>query len=172
MTESRQRRRRLAPSFRKPCRNRSRTHLPQFQPLRKNPRTCFEGPFGEVIRATGPMAKVNPFRFSTKYQDDEADLLYYGYRYYNASAGRWLSRDPAGEDRGELNLYGFVSNDPLNSVDEFGLMRWQEVLDYRNGLEAAIHNTPCCCIKSGAPRVDMEISGTSSGATVTGTGTS
>jgi hypothetical protein len=22
--------------------------------------------FGEVIRATGPMAKVNPFRFSTK----------------------------------------------------------------------------------------------------------
>ena len=26
------------------------------------------GPFGELIRATGPMAKVNPFRFSTKYQ--------------------------------------------------------------------------------------------------------
>ena len=36
------------------------------------------GPFGEVIRATGPMAKANPFRFSTKYQDDETDLLYYG----------------------------------------------------------------------------------------------
>ena len=34
------------------------------------------GPFGEVIRATGPMAKINPFRFSTKYQDDETDLLY------------------------------------------------------------------------------------------------
>ena len=29
------------------------------------------GPFGEVIRATGPMAKENPFRFSTKYQDEE-----------------------------------------------------------------------------------------------------
>jgi hypothetical protein len=37
------------------------------------------GPFGEVIRATGPMAKLNPFRFSTKYQDDETDFLYYGY---------------------------------------------------------------------------------------------
>ena len=49
------------------------------------------GPFGEVIRATGPMAKANPFRFSTKYQDDETDLLYYGYRYYNASTGRWNS---------------------------------------------------------------------------------
>jgi RHS repeat-associated protein len=51
------------------------------------------GPFGEVIRATGPMAKANPVRFSTKYQDDETDLLYYGYRYYNASTGRWLNRD-------------------------------------------------------------------------------
>jgi hypothetical protein len=43
------------------------------------------GPFGDVIRMTGPMAKVNPFRFSTKYQDDETDLLYYG------TAGRWVS---------------------------------------------------------------------------------
>ena len=39
------------------------------------------GPFGELLRATGPMAMVNPFRFSTKYQDDETGLLYYGYRY-------------------------------------------------------------------------------------------
>ena len=51
------------------------------------------GPFGELLRATGPMAKSNPFRFSTKYQDDETDLLYYGYRYYNPSTGRWQSRD-------------------------------------------------------------------------------
>ncbi|MEI6394028.1 MAG: RHS repeat-associated core domain-containing protein [Verrucomicrobiota bacterium] len=53
------------------------------------------GPFGEVIRATGPIAKANPFRFSTKYQDDETDLLYYGYRY--EKDGRWLSRDPLTE---------------------------------------------------------------------------
>ena len=52
------------------------------------------GPFGELIRATGPMAKADPPRFSTKYQDDETDLVYYGYRYYNASTGRWVSRDP------------------------------------------------------------------------------
>jgi RHS repeat-associated protein len=55
------------------------------------------GPFGELIRASGPMAKLNPFRFSTKYQDDETDLVYYGYRYYNPSTGRWLSRDPITE---------------------------------------------------------------------------
>ena len=56
------------------------------------------GPFGEVIRATGPMAKLNPFRFSTKYQDDETDLVYYGYRYYNPSTGRWNSPDPVAEN--------------------------------------------------------------------------
>jgi RHS repeat-associated protein len=43
------------------------------------------------------MAKVNPIRFSTKYQDDENDLLYYGYRYYKASTGTWVSRDPLDE---------------------------------------------------------------------------
>ena len=64
----------------------------KFRAFAKNPRTCFEGPFGEVLRATGPMAKANPFRFSTKYQDDETDLLYYGYRYYSASTGRWIEQ--------------------------------------------------------------------------------
>ncbi len=47
------------------------------------------GPFGEVIRATRPMAKANPVRFSTTYQDDETHLLYHGYRYYLFTTGRW-----------------------------------------------------------------------------------
>src|SRR5580700_10084002 len=40
------------------------------------------GPFGELFRISGPMSKDNPFRFSTKYTDDESDADYYGYRYY------------------------------------------------------------------------------------------
>jgi RHS repeat-associated protein len=79
------------------------------------------GPFGEVLRATGPMAKANPFRFSTKYQDDETDLLYFGYRYYNASTGRWLSRDPDDENGGD-NLYAFAGNDSLDLYDVLGLI--------------------------------------------------
>jgi RHS repeat-associated protein len=67
------------------------------------------GPFGEVIRATGPMAKANPFRFSTKYQDDETDLVYYGYRFLNPSIGKWLSRDPAEEDVGPNLLDEFLN---------------------------------------------------------------
>ena len=91
------------------------------------------GPFGEVIRATGPMAKVNPFRFSTKYEDDETDLLYYGYRYYNPSTGRWPNRDPLTEPSfialygqplwryANVNLYGSIGNRSLNYVDVLGL---------------------------------------------------
>ena len=80
------------------------------------------GPFGELIRATGPMAKANPFRFSTKYQDNENDMTYYGYRFYNPSDGRWLNRDLI-EEKGGVNLYEFVSDSPVNAVDFLGLAR-------------------------------------------------
>ena len=79
------------------------------------------GPFGEVIRATGPMAKLNPFLFSTKYYDWETGLYYYGYRYYNPSTGTWPSRDPIGELGGK-NLYGFVKNNPVSNADKFGFL--------------------------------------------------
>jgi RHS repeat-associated protein len=78
------------------------------------------GPFGEVIRATGPMAKVNPFLFSTKFYDWETGLYYYGHRYYNPSTGRFINRDPIRE-RGGLNIYAFVGNQPLNRIDVLGL---------------------------------------------------
>jgi RHS repeat-associated protein len=76
-------------------------------------------PFGNPFVATGALAAANPFRFSTKYTDDETGLVYYGYRYYSPSLGSWLSRDPIVEEGG-LNLYGFVGNDPVGNVDYLG----------------------------------------------------
>jgi RHS repeat-associated protein len=78
------------------------------------------GPFGELLRSTGPLSSANPFRHSTKYQDDATGLLYYGYRYYSADAGRWIGRDPIGI-RGGANLYGFVLNNPVSLIDILGL---------------------------------------------------
>jgi RHS repeat-associated protein len=77
------------------------------------------GPFGELIRASGPMARLNPIRFSTKYTDDESDLVYYGFRYYNQSTGRWLGHDPI-EERGGRNLFSFANNRPLTHIDRDG----------------------------------------------------
>jgi len=78
------------------------------------------GPLGELIRATGPMAKLNPFRFSTKFTDDETGLLYYGNRYCNPSTGRWLSRDPIAEVAGP-NVYAAILNDFNDYIDPIGL---------------------------------------------------
>jgi RHS repeat-associated protein len=77
------------------------------------------GPFGELIRCSGAMSKLNPFRFSTKYGDDESDFLFFGYRYYNPSIGRWLNRDSI-EESGGLHLYLFVDNRPQTRIDLLG----------------------------------------------------
>lgn len=77
-------------------------------------------PFGNILKSVGDYAATNPIRFSTKYTDEETGLSYYGYRYYEARTGRWLSRDPIEEDGGP-NLYTFVSNNPVNSFDARGL---------------------------------------------------
>jgi RHS repeat-associated protein len=71
------------------------------------------------VRESGLLAKANPFRFSTKYQDEETALLCYGYRYLDVSTGRWLGRDPM-EERGGFNLFCFVGNNGLNVFDPLG----------------------------------------------------
>lgn len=82
------------------------------------------GPFGELTMVdsgggwSNPAA-LCPFLFSTKYYDAEIGLYYYGYRYYEPSAGKWLNRDPLAEEGG-LNLYGYCQNDPVSAVDPLG----------------------------------------------------
>ena len=78
------------------------------------------GPFGEPLRVTGPAAAAMPLRFSTMYEDDVTGDRKYRFREYRPSLGRWFSRDPIVEVGG-LNLYGFVSNDPIGNFDPFGL---------------------------------------------------
>jgi RHS repeat-associated protein len=67
------------------------------------------------------LAAANPIRWSTKSTDDETGLVYYGFRYYCLGTGRWLSRDPLGEDGG-VNLYVQVGNQPVDLVDFIGLL--------------------------------------------------
>ena len=78
------------------------------------------GPFAEPLRTTGPMAKVNPLRFSTQYADDVTGDVKYLYRDLDVGAGHWLSRDPI-EERGGRNLYAFVGNRPVSHADVLGM---------------------------------------------------
>lgn len=76
-------------------------------------------PFENTLAACGPLAEANLYRFSSKEHHLASGLCYYGYRFYDPTVQRWLNRDPAGE-AGGLNLFGFVLNSPLQSVDPNG----------------------------------------------------
>jgi len=77
-------------------------------------------PFGQFLRKEGSYAEANPIRFSTKYTDEETDLVYYGRRYYDPMDGRFVGRDPI-EEQGGINMYAFVANNTVNSWDYLGM---------------------------------------------------
>jgi RHS repeat-associated protein len=75
--------------------------------------------WSELEGTGGRQVAASPFGFSTKYTDVETGWVYYGFRYYAPEMGRWLNRDPIRE-RGGLNLYRMVGNDPVNRWDLLG----------------------------------------------------
>jgi len=78
-------------------------------------------PAGELLRHVvhDSAAAGQPFRFSTKFTDDETGLVYYGRRYCSPNHGRFLGRDPIGE-QGSLQLYALCANDSVNKWDVLG----------------------------------------------------
>ena len=76
--------------------------------------------FGTTVVATGVDATDNPFRFSTKWFDNDTGLGYWGYRWYSPGMGRWVSRDPIGK-KGGMNIYAILNNAAVCKVDILGL---------------------------------------------------
>ncbi len=76
------------------------------------------GPFGEILMKEGSFC--SRYQFSSKEYDAPTGLNYYGYRFYSPPLGRWIGRDPIGE-QGGLNLFYFSINDPVNRYDRLGL---------------------------------------------------
>jgi RHS repeat-associated protein len=64
------------------------------------------------------MFRYDPlFLFLYRHAASNLDLAVY--RAYDPDLGRWLNRDPIGENGG-LNLYSYVANEPLSAVDPIG----------------------------------------------------
>ena len=74
-------------------------------------------PFGETTR-TGTVS-TNPFQFTGR-ENDNTGLYYYRARYYHPVLQRFISEDPIGFAGGDVNLYAYVGNAPINFVDPFG----------------------------------------------------
>jgi RHS repeat-associated protein len=77
-------------------------------------------PYGGPVIERGIATEACPFRHRTRYYDSESWLYYYGYRYYDPSTTKWISKDPLAE-AGGWNLTCFCSNDPVNKMDSLGL---------------------------------------------------
>ena len=81
-------------------------------------------PFGSVSASENGV--VQNFQWSSEFYDSELDLVYYNYRHYSPSLGRFLSRDPIAE-QGGLNLYAFVGNRVALLFDLLGLSEWKRI---------------------------------------------
>jgi RHS repeat-associated protein len=96
-------------------------------------------PFGNCVH-TG--VSTNPLQFSSERHDTETALVYYNYRHYGPSLGRWLSRDPIGEV-GDEQLYRMIHNNCINLYDSLG-EKSEECLfcgpDYTQVLADALNN--------------------------------
>ena len=64
-------------------------------------------PFGNLMVKTGTLDQ--PYQFYTKRYFAGVGLVYYGYRFYYPQIGRWINRDPLGEEGGMILYYAKYS---------------------------------------------------------------
>lgn len=74
-------------------------------------------PYGRRTKLSGGFD--SDFGFTGHYYHEPSGLHFAPFRAYSAELGRWISRDPIGEVGG-INLYTYVSNNPVNAVDPLG----------------------------------------------------
>lgn len=98
-------------------------------------------PFGESAALTGTI-----FGYTGQRYDAETGLYYYKARHYSPVLGRFLQTDPIGYAGGDLNLYAYVANDPINFRDPFGL----SAQDSKNS-----HYQPGDVLKAGASLTEV-----------------
>ncbi|MGC1343052.1 MAG: RHS repeat-associated core domain-containing protein [Candidatus Binataceae bacterium] len=75
-------------------------------------------PFGATT--TTGAANGNSYQFTGR-ENDGTGLYFYRARYYNPMYQRFIAQDPLGFAGGDLDLYGYVHQDPVNHTDPSGL---------------------------------------------------
>ena len=79
--------------------------------------------FGNIKSLSNPLL-IQPYAYTGREYDIESGFYYLRNRYYDPRTGRFISKDPIGFNGGDVNLYGYVGNNPVNWVDPWGLVTW------------------------------------------------
>ena len=75
-------------------------------------------PYGRQTKLSGD--KDAAFGFTGHLRHPQSGLELAPYRAYDPSLGRWISPDPIGLSGGDLNLYSYVGDSPVDRVDPTG----------------------------------------------------
>jgi len=94
--------------------------------------------FGNVITDTNTSFNI-PFGFAGGLHDQDTGLVRFGFRDYDPDTGRWTAKDPIGFSGGDIDLYGYCLNDPVNWVDPYGFSAAGDV--YRGIITAVTEGT-------------------------------
>jgi len=126
---------------------------------------------------TNNIGTINPFRYRSYYYDEETKLYYLNSRYYNPEWCRFINADSiigANQDILSLNLYAYVSNNPVNNYDKNGTFIkkvWskvkkaakniysggEKVLNYGKKLIVGVYKTGKAIVKELYKAFDFEI---------------
>ncbi|MBI2435163.1 MAG: RHS repeat-associated core domain-containing protein [Candidatus Hydrogenedentes bacterium] len=76
--------------------------------------------FGNILSEFGSLAVTIPLGFAGGLHDRTTGLVRFGFRDYDPKTGRWTAKDPIGFAGGDVNLYGYVANNPIHFSDPAG----------------------------------------------------
>ena len=78
--------------------------------------------FGNIIVDTNEAFKI-PFGFAGGLCDRDAGLVRFDFRDYDPEVGRWTAKDPILFAGGDTDLYEYCMFDPVNWIDQDGLLK-------------------------------------------------
>ncbi|ACX96924.1 RHS repeat-associated core domain-containing protein [Halothiobacillus neapolitanus] len=90
--------------------------------------------YGNIIQSSGTLPD---YRYAELYAHPQSSLYLATYRAYDPKIGRWLSRDPIRETGG-INLYAYVTSNPVINIDPKGLDIW---IEGPSGPEPSFHQS-------------------------------